>query len=111
MGGQAQQRMGQSRVGVGEAGAEGSVVEADGSGHGYVRPLNRANVRSSSSHRNLRGFLHVLLQLLHVSLKLGSSVLEPANNLKINVAEIEIDFLFCCSIGSGIDVLKILTVL
>ena len=88
MGGQAQQRMGQSRVGVGEAGAEGSVVEADGSGHGYVRPLNRANVRSSSSHRNLRGFLHILLQLLHVSLKLGSSVLEPANNLKINVAEI-----------------------
>ena len=78
--------MGQAGA-VGETGAEGRVVEADGCGHGYVRPLNTADVRSSSSHRNLRGFLHILLQLLHVSLKLGSSVLEPANNLKISVAE------------------------
>ena len=28
------------------------------------------------------GLLHVLLELLHVSLELGPPVLEPANNLK-----------------------------
>ena len=104
MGGQAQQRMGE--VAVGEASSEGRVVQTDGCWHGYVRPRSTGNALSSS-HRNLGRLLHILLQLLHVSLKLGSSVLEPANNLKINVAEIEIDILFCCSIIG----VKILTVL
>ena len=81
MGGQAQQRMGQG--GVVEARGQGRVMEADGCGHGYVRPRNTGNTRGSS-HRNLGRLLHILLQLLHVPLKLGSSVLEPANNLKIN---------------------------
>ena len=89
MGGQTQQRMGQ--VGV--------VMEAHGCRHRDVRPRNTGNA-GGSSHRNLGRLLHVLLQLLHVSLKLGPSVLEPANNLKMNFGEI---FLFCCSIGSGID--------
>ena len=81
VGGQAQQRMGQG--GVVEARGQGRVMEADGCGHGYVRPRNTGNTRGSS-HRNLGRLLHILLQLLHVPLKLGSSVLEPANNLEIN---------------------------
>ena len=32
--------------------------------------------------RSPAGLLHVLLELLHVSLELGPPVLEPANNLK-----------------------------
>lgn len=102
VGGQTQQRMGEA--GVGEARTEGRVVETDGCGHGYVRPLNTGNIWSSS-HRNLGRLLHVLLQLLHVSLKLGSSILEPANNLKINFGEI---LLLCCSIEPGIVVINII---
>ena len=32
--------------------------------------------------RSPAGLLHVLLELLHISLELGPPVLEPANNLK-----------------------------
>ena len=73
VGGEAEQRMG--KVGV--------MVETDGRGHCDVRPRNIGNTRGSSHCHGKGGLLHILLQLLHVSLKLGSSVLEPANNLKI----------------------------
>ena len=112
MGGQAQQRMGQ--VGVGEARGQGRVVEADCCWHWYVRPLDTGEVLATSPRgSDLRCLLNVLFQLLHVPLKLGSSVLEPANNLKINFVEI---FLLWrssqsssqCSISAGIaiDVIK-----
>ena len=68
-------------AGVGEARTEGRVVETDGCGHGYVRPRNTGNARGSSPW-NLGRLLNILLQLLHVSLELGSSVLEPADHLK-----------------------------
>ena len=81
VGGQAQQRMGQ--VGVGEARGEGRVVEADCCWHWYVRPLDTGEVLATSPRgSNLRCLLNVLFQLLHVPLKLGSSVLEPTNYLK-----------------------------
>ena len=79
MGGEAEERMGE--VGVRQARGEGGVMETDRCGHGYVRPRNTGNARGSSPW-NLGRLLNILLQLLHVSLKLGSSILEPANNLK-----------------------------
>ena len=65
-----------------KAGGEGRVMETDRCGHGYVRPRNTGNARGSSPW-NLGRFLNILLQLLHVSLKLGSAVLEPADHLKL----------------------------
>ena len=91
-------------VGVRKAGGEGRVMETDRCGHGNVRPRNTGNARGSSPW-NLGRLLNILLQLLHVSLKLGSSILEPANNLKINFGEI---LLLCCSIEPGIVVINII---
>ena len=68
---------------------QGSVmVETDGCGHGDVRPRNTGNARGSSHSPRKGRLLNILLQLLHVSLELGSSVLEPANNLNSNFVEI-----------------------